>query len=167
MRALVRMVRRSIALKLTLTLVGFVAVTSLVAGVYLTRALESFAVESLETRLGSVAAVVHDEARALLRAAAPASRTQDLAVRVARATGARVTFIAPDGRVLAESERALADVAALENHAARPEVREALAGWTGSALRRSSIPRLRSRTSRPCARTRGARRAPAGPAAPR
>ena len=138
MRALLRIVRRSIALKLTLTLVGFVAVTSLVAGVYLTRALENFAVESLETRLGSVAAVIHDEARAVLRPGARASAAQDLAVRVARATGARVTLIAPDGRVLAESERAFGDVAALENHAARPEVREALAGRTGRALRRSA-----------------------------
>jgi two-component system, OmpR family, phosphate regulon sensor histidine kinase PhoR len=138
MRALLRIVRRSIALKLTLTLVGFVAVTSLVAGVYLTRALENFAVESLETRLGSVAAVVHDEARALLRRGAPATGPQDLAIRVARATGARVTLIAPDGRVVAESERAFVDVAALENHAARAEVREALAGRTGRALRHSA-----------------------------
>jgi two-component system phosphate regulon sensor histidine kinase PhoR len=136
MRALLRIVRRSIALKLTLTLVGFVAVTSLVAGVYLTRALENFAVESLETRLGSVAAVIHDEARALLRKGA--SGPQDLAIRVARATGARVTLIAPDGRVVAESDRAVVDVAALENHAARAEVREALAGRTGRALRKSA-----------------------------
>jgi two-component system phosphate regulon sensor histidine kinase PhoR len=138
MRTLLRVVRRSIALKLTLTLVGFVAITSLVAGVYLTRALQNFAVESLETRLGSVAAVVHDEARTLFQAGAPASTSQDLAVRVARATGARVTLIAPEGRVLAESERTFGDVAALENHAARPEIREALAGRTGRALRRST-----------------------------
>lgn len=138
MRTLLRIVRRSIALKLTLTLVGFVAVTSLVAGVYLTRALENFAVESLETRLASVAAVVQDEARAVLRKGTPASGPQDLAIRVAQATGARVTLIAPDGRVVAESERALLDVAALENHGARAEVRAALAGRTGRALRRSA-----------------------------
>jgi len=138
MRVLFRIVRRSIALKLTLTLVGFVAVTSLAAGLYLNRALENFAVESLETRLGSVAAVVHDEARNLLRGGAPATAPQDLALRVARATGARVTLIAPDGRVLAESERGFADLAGLENHAGRPEVRAALEGHTGRALRRST-----------------------------
>jgi two-component system phosphate regulon sensor histidine kinase PhoR len=138
MGALLRVVRRSIALKLTLTLVGFVAVTSLVAGVYLTRALERFAVESLETRLDSVAAVIHDEARALLRSGAPAAARQDLASRVARATGARVTLIAPDGRILAESERATVELAGLENHAGRPEVRAALAGEVGRDLRRSA-----------------------------
>ena len=138
MRALLRAVRRSIALKLTLTLVGFVAVTSLVAGLYLKRALEDFAVESLETRLGSVAAVLHDEARPLFRGGAPAAAPQDLAIRVARATGARVTLIAPDGRVLAESERGATELAGLENHAGRPEVRAALAGRTGRDLRRSA-----------------------------
>jgi two-component system phosphate regulon sensor histidine kinase PhoR len=138
MRALLRAVRRRIALKLTLTLVGFVAVTSLVAGLYLNRALEAFAVESLETRLSSVAAVAHDEARALLRPGVLPGTMQDFVVRVSRATGARVTLIAPDGRVLGESERGVADLAGLENHAGRPEVRAALDGRIGRDLRRSA-----------------------------
>jgi two-component system phosphate regulon sensor histidine kinase PhoR len=137
MRALIRVIRRSIALKLTLTLVGFVAITSLAAGLYLNRALQAFAVESLETRLGSVAALVHDEARAVLRAGGAAA-SQDLVVRVARSVGARVTLITPDGRVLAESDRPLADLAGLENHAGRPEVRAALEGRVGRDLRRSA-----------------------------
>jgi two-component system phosphate regulon sensor histidine kinase PhoR len=138
MGALLRIVRRRIALKLTLTLVGFVAVTSLAAGLYLNRALEAFAVESLETRLGSVAAVLHDEARGAFRAGARPGLAQEFAIRVARSTGARVTLIAPDGRVIAESERAAADLASLEKHAGRPEVRAALEGYTGRDLRRSS-----------------------------
>ena len=137
MVALLRLVRRSIALKLTLTLVGFVAITSLVTGLYLNRALEEFAVESLETRLGSVAAVVHDEARSVLGQGAGAS-IQDFVGRVARSTGARVTLIGLDGRVLGESERGLAELAALENHAGRREVRAALEGRVGRDLRRSS-----------------------------
>ncbi|MGH7348734.1 MAG: ATP-binding protein [Candidatus Rokuibacteriota bacterium] len=141
MRALFRAVRRSIALKLTLTLVGFVAISSLVAGLYLSRALESFAVESLETRLASVAAVLEDEARLLLRAEALSPEGggfQEFVVRVARTIGARVTLIAPDGRVLGESERGTADLSGLENHAGRPEVRAALARRTGRDLRRSA-----------------------------
>ncbi len=138
MGALLRAVRRRIALKLTLTLVGFVAVTSLAAGLYLNRALEAFAVESLETRLSSVAAVLHDEARVTFRAGARPGAAQDFAIRVARSTGARVTLIAPDGRVIGESERGAADLASLENHANRPEVRAALEGRTGRDLRRSA-----------------------------
>jgi len=138
MGALLCAVRRRIALKLTLTLVGFVAVTSLAAGLYLNRALEAFAVESLETRLSAVAAVLHDEARGVFRAGARPVVAQEFAIRVARSTGARVTLIAPDGRVIGESERGAADLASLENHAGRPEVRAALEGYTGRDLRRST-----------------------------
>jgi two-component system phosphate regulon sensor histidine kinase PhoR len=137
MAMLLRTIRRSIALKLTLTLIGFVAISSAVAGLYLNRALEAFAVESLETRLGAVATVAHDEAAAALRSGTPASM-QELVGRVARSTGARVTVIAPDGRVLGESERGLAELAAMDNHAARPEVRAALAGRQGRDLRHST-----------------------------
>ncbi|MEA2101141.1 MAG: ATP-binding protein [Thermodesulfobacteriota bacterium] len=47
---------------------------------------------------------------------------------------ARITLIAPDGRVLADSEN---DPAGMENHATRPEVRQALSGLSGSSLRHS------------------------------
>ena len=51
MRAIVRAIRRRIAFKLTLTLVGFVGVSMVAAGFFLNHALEEFAVESLEQRL--------------------------------------------------------------------------------------------------------------------
>src|SRR4026209_2642760 len=127
MAMLLRTIRRSIALKLTLTLIGFVAISGAVAGLYRSRALQAFAVESLETRLGAVAAVAHEEAAAALRSGTPASM-QELVGRIARSTGARVTLIAPDGRVLGESARGLGDLAAMDNHGDRPEVRAALAG---------------------------------------
>ncbi|MFN8589088.1 MAG: ATP-binding protein [Candidatus Eisenbacteria bacterium] len=50
------------------------------------------------------------------------------------AAGCRVTLIARDGTVVADSR---ADARTLENHADRPEVRAALAGHTGVAVRRS------------------------------
>lgn len=50
----------------------------------------------------------------------------------------RVTLIAPDGRVLGESEMDGAALAAMENHGTRPEVRAALAGGVGEHVRLSS-----------------------------
>ena len=132
----IHLLRSRIALKLTLTLVGFVAISTLVAGLYLTRGLEHVAVESVESRLGTAVRVLHDEARAV--AGAPASAAQAFAERVARPAMARVTLIAPDGRVLADSERAGEGVASMENHAGRPEVRAALAGGLGRDVRRSN-----------------------------
>ncbi len=48
--------------------------------------------------------------------------------------GARVTVIDPQGAVLADSQH---DPETMENHAGRPEVREALAHGTGSSIRHS------------------------------
>ena len=134
---IVHALRRRIALKLTLTLVGFVAVSMMLAGLYLSRGLERVAIESIEARLGTGARVLEDEARAGLRAGGEARSLQTFAERAARRTNSRVTLIAPDGRVLADSERRPADVAEMENHAARPEVRAALNGSAGRDVRRS------------------------------
>jgi two-component system phosphate regulon sensor histidine kinase PhoR len=49
--------------------------------------------------------------------------------------GARITLIAPDGRVLADSDR---DAETMENHAGRPEVQFAVQGKPGSAVRHSA-----------------------------
>jgi two-component system phosphate regulon sensor histidine kinase PhoR len=50
----------------------------------------------------------------------------------------RVTVIAADGQVLADSSLSIPALAKVENHADRPEVVEALAGGEGSAVRRSA-----------------------------
>ena len=137
MRAILRAIRRRIAFKLTLTLVGFVGVSMVAAGFFLNGALEEFAVESLEQRLASVAGVLEEEARGLLRSGPPAA-FQAFVLRVARPTGARVTLIAADGRVVAESDRRAEDLARLDNHRDRREVRTALEGRLGRDLRRSA-----------------------------
>ncbi|HUG36329.1 MAG TPA: ATP-binding protein [Candidatus Limnocylindrales bacterium] len=138
MRALLLFLRRRIALKLTLTLVGFVAIAMLAAGFYLDHALGAFAVESLEARLAAVGRVLHDEARAVRAPDVPPAEAHAFVMRAARAADARVTLIAPDGRVVAESERPFGDLPAIENHRDRPEVRAALAGRVGRDLQRSA-----------------------------
>jgi two-component system phosphate regulon sensor histidine kinase PhoR len=134
----VHFVRRSIARKLTLTLVGFVAATTLLAGLFLNRALEGFAVETLESRLAGTGRLLHEGARGLLVRGAPPGEVRAWVVETARPTETRVTLIATDGRVLGDSEVAVADLGRIENHAGRPEVREALAGRIGRDLRTSA-----------------------------
>jgi len=137
-RAFVHFLRRSIARKLTLTLVGFVAVTTIAAGLYLNRALEAFAVDTLEVRLASIGRLLHDEARGLvLRRALPAD-FRAFTLRGSRPTASRVTVIATDGRVLGDSEVAVDDLPRVENHGARPEVLAALAGRVGRDRRTSA-----------------------------
>ncbi|MET0484761.1 MAG: ATP-binding protein [Candidatus Rokuibacteriota bacterium] len=130
-------VRRRIAVKLTLTLVGFVAVTTLVAGLYLRHALDQFAVEALESRLATAGRLLHDEARGLLIRSAGPEELARFTRRAAMPTGSRVTVIAPDGAVLGDSDIASGDLSRLENHRERPEIRAALDGRVGRDLRTS------------------------------
>jgi two-component system, OmpR family, phosphate regulon sensor histidine kinase PhoR len=134
---LIYRLRRRIAAKLTLTLLGFVAVTLLFAGLYLNHELERLAVEGLEARLVVAARLLHDEARALLAREAPPEESQAFVVQADRASGFRVTVIAADGRVIGESEVALRDLPRIENHRGRAEVEAALAGKAGRDVRRS------------------------------
>ncbi len=55
-----------------------------------------------------------------------------------RTLGARVTAIRPDGRVVSDSEVPPAQVPNMENHANRPEIRDARAQGTGSSRRFSA-----------------------------
>jgi two-component system, OmpR family, phosphate regulon sensor histidine kinase PhoR len=136
-RGLIHALRSRIALKLTLTLVGFVAVSLIAAGLYLSRALERVAIEVLESRLTVAGRVLHDEAVAAAQPAASPQALQGFVERATRATGMRVSLIAPDGRVRADSERPGSAVATMDNHAARPEIQAALEGRVGSSVRRS------------------------------
>ena len=69
---------------------------------------------------------------------APPGAIDALVDSAAREVSARATIIAPDGRVLADSSLSGHELAAVENHAARPEVVDALRGDTGSAVRHSA-----------------------------
>src|SRR5439155_19017319 len=98
-----RVLRRRIAVKLTLTLVAFVGVSMLAAGFYLGDALERAAVVSLEARLATSARLLHDDAEALLRGRAAPAELYLWATRAAAAAGTRGTLITPDGVVIADS----------------------------------------------------------------
>ena len=144
MRRLIHRLRRRIAIKLTLTLVIFVAVVILTAGLYLERSLEEFAVSSLEARLALVGRVLEPEAREVVAGGAPSGGLA-FVTRVAAATNLRVTLIAPDGHVAAESDRPMQVWPAIDNHRDRPEVAAALAGRVGRDVRRSAtmdVPQL-------------------------
>lgn len=52
--------------------------------------------------------------------------------------GVRVTLVAPDGRVVGDSDESADQLAQLENHGARPEIREALESGAGRARRVSA-----------------------------
>lgn len=65
--------------------------------------------------------------------------------RLGNESGARVTIVLPDGTVVADSAVGAAKVGEMENHAAHPEVAEALAGTRSFSTRGSITIRQRQR----------------------
>ena len=75
--------------------------------------------------------------RALGEGAFPA-QADPLADRLGRELGLRVTLITPDGTVVGDSEVDADGLAAVENHAGRPEVRDAIRTGLGRSIRESA-----------------------------
>jgi two-component system phosphate regulon sensor histidine kinase PhoR len=99
------------------------------AAPYVALTLERHEVDILSERLAAEARLVGE--------AVPwgeGAPVDGVCARFAEDLGARLTVIAPDGRVLGESTRSSES---MENHAGRPEVREALAAGTGWSVRAS------------------------------
>jgi two-component system phosphate regulon sensor histidine kinase PhoR len=139
--------------QLAAAVAALVTLVLLIAGGVAERGLRQREMERIERELSRNAHLVselwhHDAADEGLR---------ETVLRSARAASVRVTLIGPDGRVLADSDVAPADLGKLENHAARPEVAEALAGRTGHAVRKSgSVGRRFLYLAIPAAETPGA-----------
>lgn len=115
--------------------VFFATLGGLLAAFVLSRVLSQAVTEWAEQRLGTALERLAPELDALLAAG------QDPAPRVLAAghlLAVRVTLIAPDGTVLADSDVEPGRLAAVENHGGRPEVVEARRNLTGVDRRRSA-----------------------------
>ena len=128
--------RFGLAARLTILLGIVTGLGVLAMWLYVSRALEAQAVARLQSTMVTQAGLLHDSFAPLLDGSPGEPAFQARAQRYARILGARVTVIAGDGTVLAESDRE--SVREIENHAGRPEVRRALDGQVGSDVRRSA-----------------------------
>jgi two-component system, OmpR family, phosphate regulon sensor histidine kinase PhoR len=133
-------VRRRLSLRGRMVLTAVVAagvalaVLLLLAGPSLDRGARDNAFASLTAEARLLARVVEDE---LARGTSPAA-LDAVVDDAARDVDARVTVIAPDGTVLADSAASGAELARMANHADRPEVQGALAGRVSRSERRSA-----------------------------
>jgi len=104
-------------------------------GLYLANSTRSSQLDNLRSQL-------ENEARITAEASSPGFLSQDkkgvldaLTKRLGEQTATRVTLIALDGTVLGDSEE---DPATMENHATRPEIRDALSTGSGESTRYST-----------------------------
>jgi two-component system phosphate regulon sensor histidine kinase PhoR len=126
-----------IQLKFLALLAAPVAVVAFASGLLAERALRLREIERIERSLGE-----HVEIVRVLTAGVPFTRERSaelsaLARRAAAAAGARVTLIATDGTVVADSEVPVERLGDVENHGERSEVAAALQGER-SITRRTS-----------------------------
>lgn len=107
------------------------AIVGLAFGGWAVAKLKQFHYQQTSRELLRLAPVVAEAFEALLPAAAP-DRVDQLARRLGRSTGVRVTVIRPDGIVIGDSEH---DAAVMDNHRFRPEVDQAVRLGSGSTVR--------------------------------
>ena len=126
--------RRNLFWKLALTLFGLLASVLLAVDFFAERALRQDYERATFAQLGIISRFAQARPPQL-----PATQPEELArlrewTTQLGTSGARVTVIASDGQVLADSD---SDTSTMENHASRPEIQAALAGGSGHSERYS------------------------------
>ncbi len=124
--------------KLFLTALAAAALALFVAGLLFTRSMRRQTEVRIEQTLAAearLAGALLDQIGRNPDGGAALDREAD---RIGTLIAARVTFIAPDGRVLGDSAEPEEALAGLENHGLRPEVVDAARGGPGRARRYSS-----------------------------
>jgi len=107
-----------------------IAVTLLILNFYLSRYTARLEVERVEQRLAAEARLLATEVAGVLR-----PHLGDWVREAAARAQTRVTVIDPQGAVLADSDH---NPETMDNHANRPEVRQARQGYVGTAIRHSA-----------------------------
>jgi two-component system, OmpR family, phosphate regulon sensor histidine kinase PhoR len=128
-------------------LAGYLAVAGVglgVAGWLSLERLEASDMKQLQAGLTAQARLAAEIFAARLADSSPDAAAIDvLADRLGEAIKARVTVIAPDGTVLGDSYESGEALRRMDNHLARPEVREALASELGISIRLSGTVGIR------------------------
>jgi two-component system, OmpR family, phosphate regulon sensor histidine kinase PhoR len=132
-----RLVRRNLFWKLSLTFFALLLSVLIAVDFFAERALHSDYERMAFAQLATIARFAQTRPPQL--PSVSNSQPEDLAplrdwTSQMASSGARITVIAADGRVLADSQ---SDAQTMENHADRPEIRDALATGAGRAVRRS------------------------------
>jgi two-component system phosphate regulon sensor histidine kinase PhoR len=130
-------VRRNLFAKLGLPFLALLVGALLAVDYFAESALRRDYERTAYAQLTAVAGIAQARASALPHL--PASQPEDISslkqwVSQIAASGSRITIIASDGQVLAESQ---SDSHTMENHAGRPEIREAFAKGSGRSIRHS------------------------------
>jgi two-component system phosphate regulon sensor histidine kinase PhoR len=122
--------------RLFFTSLAVAALTLLVATILVSWSVRRTTSEQIERTLVGQTRLA---AETLSHRRTPSGSTHDAeADAMGRLVGARVTFVAPDGRILGDSDVDAEHIAAVDNHATRPEIQAARRDGIGVARRYSA-----------------------------
>jgi two-component system phosphate regulon sensor histidine kinase PhoR len=124
---------RSFQWRITLPIIAIIIVSMVALGVYLTSSVRNSQLDNLSLQLEQEAKLTAEAS--LLSLLGQGENPDTLAKKLGQEINSRITLIAPDGTVLGDS---LEDPANMENHATRPEVKDALATGIGQSTRYST-----------------------------
>ena len=126
---------RSIQWRITIWFVLLVIVSMAALGVYLTNSARTSELNNLRSELENEAMITAEASLSSFGEQNEIGNLDVLAKKLGSQIGARVTIITRDGTVLGDSHE---DPSTMENHATRPEVRDALASGLGESTRYST-----------------------------
>ena len=126
---------RSIQWRITIWFVLLVIISMAILGVYLVSSVKSSQLNSLRNQLENEAKITAEASLSGFVSQEGESNLDALAKKLGVQIGTRITIIALDGTVLGDSDE---DPTTMENHATRPEVKDALASGIGESTRYST-----------------------------
>ena len=123
---------RSLQWRIALAYTALIVVSMAAASIYIFQFVRGSYISDLEVRLEHEARLVGQAAERYFQGQLDPDEIQSDSEQSGNLLGARITIIRPDGTVLSDTWD---DSTALENHAGRPEVRDALADGIGRSTR--------------------------------
>jgi len=114
--------------------VAALSITAVLLGYFLSNNVKTAFESEIENQLYKTATL----ARIYLREQPAGTDPQTLVTAIGTVLSVRVTLIAPDGRVLGDSDVSNAGLPGMENHGSRPEFLDAKATGRGTSIRRSA-----------------------------
>ncbi|MCX5698527.1 MAG: PAS domain S-box protein [Candidatus Omnitrophica bacterium] len=133
---------KSLKLKLIFSYVFVILFTFGLVAFFLDKNLEENSLRDLKSSLVNQAQLIQSQLspKPIIQAEIPALETliKNLSLKIK----SRITIVDTKGQVLADSQKLLKDISDMENHAARLEIKSALAGMVGEEIRYSSTLRI-------------------------
>ena len=126
---------RSIRWRLTMLHFIIITVSLLAIGGYLISRIENFYMSNLERQIVNEAYITGELIGNIFKGEEPEQLVDHMCKRLGARTGHRITYIAPDGRVIGDS---LEEAHLMENHLHRPEIQSAILDGKGTSQRYSS-----------------------------